>query len=81
VQAAGAKRAFEVSATPEAPLTDFVLDHIAIAAKSAGSVADARNWTLSRVAVHTEDGSRLIFRDTGGLKLTDTLGIDTVPKQ
>jgi polygalacturonase len=81
VQATGAKRAFDVSATPEAPLTDFVLDHIAIAAKSAGSVADARNWTLSRVAVHTEDGSRLIFRDTGGLKLTDTLGIDTVPKQ
>jgi polygalacturonase len=81
VQATGAKRGFDVSATPEAPLTDFVLDHIAIAAQSAGSVADARNWTLSHVAIHTEDGSRLIFRDTGGVKLTDTLGIATAPQQ
>jgi hypothetical protein len=81
VQATGAKRAFDVSATLEAPLTNFVVDHIAIEAQSAGSVADARDWALSHVAIHTEDGSQLIFRDTSGLKLTDTLGIATAPSE
>jgi polygalacturonase len=71
VRATGAKRAFDVSATSEAPLEDFKLDHVDITAQSAGTVADTRDWTISQVAIHTEDGSWLTFSNTNGLKLQD----------
>ncbi|HEY2014141.1 MAG TPA: glycosyl hydrolase family 28 protein [Bryobacteraceae bacterium] len=73
--ATGAKVAFEVSATPGAPLEGFVFDRVSIEAQKAGKVADARNWTLTRVSVHSADGSRLAFTDSGGLKLKDDSGI------
>jgi polygalacturonase len=67
--AIGAKQAFEVSATAEAPLEDFVFDRVTIEAQVAGRVSDARNWKLCHVSIHTADGSRLIFTDTQKLKL------------
>jgi hypothetical protein len=78
VRATGAKRAFDVSATPEAPLDDFVLDHIDIAAQSAGSIADTRNWTLSQITLDTTDHSQLVFKDSSDMKLTDDDGIAAV---
>jgi polygalacturonase len=78
VRATGAKRAFDVSATPEAPLDDFVVDHIDIAAQSAGSIADTRNWTLSQITLDTTDHSQLEFKDSSDMKLTDDHGIAAV---
>lgn len=75
IQATGAKRAFDVSASPEAPLEDFALDHIKIVAQSSGSVSGARNWTLRHIILQTADGSQLTFKDTTGLKLSDDHGI------
>ena len=75
IESAGARRAFDVSAMPQAPLVNFVLDHIAIDAQSAGKVADAKDWTLSHVTVHTADGSQVTFTGTTGLKLQDDSGI------
>jgi hypothetical protein len=75
ITATGAKRAFDVSATAQAPLEHFTLDHINIAAQSAGTVANARDWTLSHVDIKTSDGSRLDFSDTSALKLIDDQGI------
>jgi len=75
IRATGAQRAFEVSASPEAPLKDFVLDHIDIDAQAAGSVSDAQHWRLSRITVRAKDESLLTFQNTTDLKLSDDHGI------
>jgi polygalacturonase len=66
IHATGAKRAFSVAAYPEAPLVDFKLDHLDIEAQSAGSIADAKNWTFSDVQLKVADGSTVkLTGDTG----------------
>ena len=47
IKATGAKRAFDVSAYPAAPLEDFKIDHLNIEAQTAGTIANANNWTLT----------------------------------
>jgi polygalacturonase len=75
VRATGAKRAFEVSAMPEAPLVNFRMDHITISAQAAGAVANARDWMLSDMRINAADGSRLEFKDSSGIKLIRDEGI------
>ncbi|MGH9599250.1 MAG: glycoside hydrolase family 28 protein, partial [Terracidiphilus sp.] len=75
IKATGARRAFDVSAMPEAPLVDFRFDHVAIDAQSAGRVADAKDWTLTNVSIHAANGSRLTFSDSTDMKLKDDSGI------
>lgn len=75
VKATGARRAFDVSAIPEAPLVDFRFNHIAIDAQSAGHVADTRNWTLTHVRIQASDGSKLTFENSSGLKCARDLGM------
>jgi polygalacturonase len=74
IAATGARRAFDVSASPEAPLENFSLEHIAISAQSAGAVADAKGWSLAHVSIRAADGSRLTFTDTEGLRQHDDTG-------
>ena len=78
LHAQGARQAFEVSAIPQAPLEQFVLDHVTISAQSAGRVANAQHWTLSHVVLHTEDGSELKFADSQAIKLVGDHGIAKV---
>ncbi len=73
--ATGARRAFEVSATPEAPLENFHFEHISIEAQSAGKVADTKDWSLSDVSIRATDGSQLTFNDSPGLQLRGDSGI------
>ncbi len=73
--ATGARRAFEVSATPEGPLENFRLGHILIEAQSAGKVADTKNWSLSDVSIRATDGSQLTCTDSPGLQLRRDSGI------
>jgi len=75
IKATGARTAFEVSASPEAPLEDFRLDHISIQAQTAGKVADANNWTLSDVTIRSADGSQLTFTESPGLQLSGDSGV------
>jgi hypothetical protein len=75
LRATGARTAFEVSASPEAPLQGFRLDHIAIDAQSAGKVADAKNWMLSELTIRTADRSQLTFTGSFGLKLKGDTGV------
>ncbi len=77
IAATGARRAFDVSAMPGAPLVDFRLDRISIDAQSAGRVSDTQDWTLNDVHIHTADGSRLTFADSTGLRLKNDTGIGT----
>jgi polygalacturonase len=76
IQATGARRAFDVSAFPQAPLEDFTLVHITIQAKEAGTVADAQNWTLSHVIVDTAT-----FSDSHAIALKEDSGINSPAQQ
>ena len=73
--ATGARRAFDVSATPEAPLENFHLERISIEAQSAGKVEDTKDWSLSDVSIRAADGSQLTFTDSPGLQLRGDSGI------
>jgi hypothetical protein len=64
IKATGAKRAFEVSAYPNATLDNFRLDHLNIDAATAGNIANAKNWVLADNTIHTADGSKPVFTDS-----------------
>jgi len=80
IEATNAKRAFDVSAMPAAPLVRFKLDHIRIQAQSAGSIAAVRDWTLSHVTVQTKDGSQVKFKNAQAVTLINDTGFTTPPK-
>ncbi|MGB9287242.1 MAG: glycoside hydrolase family 28 protein [Terracidiphilus sp.] len=63
VKATGAREAFNVSAYPEAPLENFSFDHIDIEAKTAGTIANAKNWKMENMEIKTADGSKVKFVD------------------
>jgi polygalacturonase len=71
IHATGAKKAFSVAAYPDAPLTDFKIDHIDIQAATAGSIEDAKDWTLSDIHLATADNSTV--------KLTDDSNVTGLP--
>jgi polygalacturonase len=64
IHATGAKKAFEVSAYPNATLDNFRLDHLNIDAATAGTIANAKNWTMVDNHIHTADGSTPVFTDS-----------------
>ncbi|HVU48892.1 MAG TPA: glycosyl hydrolase family 28 protein [Terracidiphilus sp.] len=64
IKATGAKKAFEVSAYPNATLDNFRLDHLNIDAATAGNIANAKNWVLADNTIHTADGSKPVFTDS-----------------
>ena len=64
IKAVGAREAFNVSAYPNAPLRNFRLDHLDIEAKTAGTIANAKNWTVIDNNIRTADGSKVQFTDT-----------------
>lgn len=61
IHATGARRAFDVSAYPDAPLINFRLDHLDIQAATAGTIANAQYWTLSHNRIRTADGTQPQF--------------------
>ncbi len=63
IKATGARQAFNVSAYPNAPLENFRLDHLDIEAAHAGTIANAKNWTLADNKITTGDGSKVTFTD------------------
>lgn len=69
IKATGAREAFNVSAYPNAPLEDFKLDHLDIEAARAGTIANAKNWTMVDNKIRTGDGSKVTFTDA---VVTDT---------
>lgn len=81
ITATGAREAFNVSATPEAPLENFTFDHVSIDGQAAGKVADTRGWKLDHVAIHAANGSELTFTGSTGLTLIDDTGIAPVSSQ
>lgn len=64
IKASGAKKAFDVSAYPNATLDNFRLDHLDMDAATAGTIANAKNWTMTDNNIHTADGTKPLFTDT-----------------
>ena len=64
IKATGAKQAFNVSAYPNATLDNFRIDHLNIEAATAGTIANANNWTLSDNTIKTADGSTVTIKDS-----------------
>jgi hypothetical protein len=64
IKATGARSAFNVSAYPNATLDDFRFDHLEIEAATAGTISNARNWTLTDSNIKTADGSKPVFTDS-----------------
>jgi polygalacturonase len=64
IKATGARSAFNVSAYPNATLDNFRFDHLEIEAATAGTIANARNWTLTDSNIKTADGSKPVFTDS-----------------
>jgi polygalacturonase len=64
IKATGARRAFSVEAYKDAPLTDFKFDHLDIQAASAGSIADAKDWSFSDLKLATADNSTVRVTDS-----------------
>jgi len=71
IKATGAATAFNVSAYPDAPLENFRLDHLDIQAKTAGSIANAKNWIITESKIETADGSKPAFTDAVTNNKTD----------
>jgi polygalacturonase len=70
IKATGATQAFNVSAYPNATLENFRLDHLDIEAKTAGSIANARNWKFADNEIKTADGSKVSFTDAADTHVT-----------
>jgi hypothetical protein len=49
---------------PHVSLTNFRLDHLDIEARTAGTIANAKNWTTTDNSIKTADGSKVQFTDT-----------------
>jgi polygalacturonase len=64
IKATGAKSAFNVAAYTNATLDDFRLDHLNIEAATAGTIANAKNWTITDSTIRTADGSKPVFTDS-----------------
>jgi polygalacturonase len=58
IKATGARRAFDVSAYPNATLDNFRIDHLNIQAATAGTIANTKNWTLTDNTITTTDNTQ-----------------------
>jgi hypothetical protein len=56
IQAVGAKTAFEISAYPEKPLKNFRFERLQLDAWSAGSIANADNFSFNDLKILSLDG-------------------------
>jgi len=64
IKATGARSAFDVAAYPNATLDNFRFDHIDIEARTAGTIADTKNWTIADSNIKTADGTKPVFTDS-----------------
>jgi len=74
IKATGAKKAFSVSAYPNAPFVNFKLDHLNIEAATAGTIANTQNWTITDSIITTADGSKVTVTDSVDTKNEITYG-------
>jgi polygalacturonase len=66
VQATGSRTGIRVAGIPEAPMEQVVLKRVHIVAEKAGSVENARNWTIGDVSIEGKDGRSVTFPQAHG---------------
>jgi polygalacturonase len=66
IKATDAKQAFNVAAYPNATLDNFRIDHLNIQAATAGTIANAKHWTMTDNTIKTDDNSKVTFTDFTG---------------
>jgi hypothetical protein len=71
IKATGAKKAFSVAAYPNATLDNFKFDHLDIEAASAGSIADAKDWSFA--------DDKLTIADGSVVRVTDSTNVTGLP--
>ena len=80
IKATGARKAFSVAAYPNAPLIDFKLDHIDIQAATAGTIENAKDWTLADIKVTAADNSTIkVTASTNVTGLLTTTAVQNPP--
>jgi polygalacturonase len=73
IEATGAHTGIAMAAYPTAKLKDFRIDHVKIAAESAGSISDTDGLSLSDITLTVPKGDRLKTDDNVGLKGLDEI--------
>jgi len=73
----GAGQALQIRGLPEMPLQDITLDHVRIAAKSAGFLVDTRDVICRNVHVQASDDSLVRIERAEKLQLVDCSGFAT----
>jgi polygalacturonase len=68
IKARGAQRAFQVASHPDSPLLRFRFQNLDIEAKTAGSIAGAKDWTFTGLNLKTADGSRVELKDSQNIE-------------
>jgi len=68
VKGTATRAAFAVNSYPDSLLEDFLFKNLEIAARSAGTIQYASDWRFEDVVIKTEDGSKLVFKDSTGIK-------------
>jgi polygalacturonase len=63
IHATGAQTAFDVNGMKVAPLTHFTLDHLDIAADTAGHITGADEWTFKDLSLKIADNSDVKLED------------------
>ncbi len=63
IHATGARTAFSVDAYTNAPVESVQLDHLDIAAQTAGHIDDAKDWRFSDASFHFADESKVQLKD------------------
>ena len=68
IEATGARTAIAIAAYPNAKLEDFRIDHVKVAAESAGSIADTDRLVLGDIVLTVPEDDRLKTEGNVGLK-------------
>jgi hypothetical protein len=68
LKATGAKRAFDVAGFASDPMENFRFSHLDIQAASAGSIADAADWTFTDTNIQATDGNGVVVSDSQNMK-------------
>jgi hypothetical protein len=67
IRATGARRAFAVVSYKDSPLKNIQFDDLEIDARTAGAIENAANWSFTKTAIRTEDGSHVAVKDSTGV--------------
>jgi len=69
IKVGSADKAVFVDGLKENPLRNFHLKNVSIQAKTAGSIAYAKDWELEKVSISTKDQTKLKLMDTANIVL------------